>query len=232
MARAASSRPLPGSPSSSKGASLAASRRSWGNNLPRTGSWLVVSSSHVPMSRYPAGLCGYVVSFRMAWRSLAQPVSRGCAPPDPHDRKRAQRATPALPQPSCPMAAWSSNARATTTRRDTIAPASFAGAVPVGGPTRTPGGVGTSTHRGARFSTSRVLASLEPRERGLEDLLRCAAGDEDIQVAVARELAHLRAGAAIGARRRTHAIHPCCAHVRAREGEHGERCPWRPRRGT
>ena len=51
-------------------------------------------------------------------------------------------------------------------------------------------------------------------------------------MAVARELAHLRAGAAIGARRRTHAIHPCCAHVRAREGEHGERCPWRPRRGT
>src|SRR5206468_10436987 len=73
-------------------------------------------------------------------------------------------------------------------------------------------------------SVERLLANArEPGARRLEDVLRRAAADQHVQVAVAGKGSHRRARAAVGLGRVVHALHPLGAESRAREGEDGQR---------
>src|SRR2546426_3448577 len=69
--------------------------------------------------------------------------------------------------------------------------------------------------RGGAGST----AAREPGTRRLEDVVRRAAADQHVQVAVAGKAAHGRARAAVELGRLAHALHPLGPEGRAREGE-------------
>src|SRR3989442_12668621 len=73
------------------------------------------------------------------------------------------------------------------------------------------------------FGSGTLASAREPGARRLEDVLRRAAADQHVEVAIAGKVVHDGGRAAVGHSGTVHALYPLGAEARAREGEDGQR---------